>query len=383
MKKQEKHFFHITCAPGLESALESELKELGLRRLRVGRGAVRFQGSFRAALRVVLWSRVASRVLMELVRVGAGDGDELYDEVLHLPWEDRLSAKSTFAIDVIGTSRSLRHTHYTSQRIKDGICDRLRELWGVRPSIDPHNPTVQLVGRLYRDECTLSFDLAGERLHRRGYRAEQVEAPLKENLASGILYLAGWDGASPLLDPMCGGGTLVIEGAMRATQIAPGETLEPACTSWPWRGDEWRELWDELRSEAREGALEESPAWIQGGEIDPLTLAKAQRNAKAAGVRTEIDWVERDARNLDLPQGPGWIVCNPPYGERLEDVERAEQLMAEFCANWKETKGFTLAVIGPWESMENWTGCPASRKIPLRNGKIDAFLHVFSPAQPA
>ena len=149
MKKQEKHFFHITCAPGLESALESELKELGLRRLRAGRGAVRFQGSFRAALRVVLWSRVASRVLMELIRVGARDGDELYDEVLHLPWEDRLSAKSTFAIDVIGTSRSLRHTHYTSQRIKDGICDRLRELHLLRNRLtDAVAPALMRLRRL-------------------------------------------------------------------------------------------------------------------------------------------------------------------------------------------------------------------------------------------
>ena len=170
---------------------------------------------------------------------------------------------------------------------------------------------------------------------------------------------------------------------MRATRIAPGETLEPACTSWPWRGEEWSALWEELRSEARLGALEECPAWIQGGEIDPLTLAKAQRNAKAAGVRSEINWVERDARALELPQGPGWIVFNPPYGERLADVEQAEALMKEVCAQWRETRGFTLAVIGPWESMEEWTGEPAIKKVPLRNGKIDAHLHVFQPIQPA
>ena len=330
--------------------------------------------------KVALWSQVASRVLVELTRVSARDGDDLYDEILHLPWEERINLDSTFAIDVIGTSRTLRHTHFTGQRIKDAICDRFREKWGKRPNVDPRRPDVLIVARLHQNRCTISLDLVGERLHRRGYRVEQVEAPLKENLAAGILRLAGWDGLSPLIDPMCGGGTFVIEGALRAVKVAPGETLEPACLDWPWKGKECRELWDDLCEIAREKALEDCPALIRASDIRFETLESAKTNARQGGVLREIEWSIRDARELELPQGPGWIVCNPPYGERLDTPDDAEELMREFGDSWKKTKDFHLAVIAPWEELPEWIGRKPRRVVPLRNGKIEAFLMVFDPA---
>ena len=382
MRREDKYFFHVTCAPGLEEGLKEELKEMGIRRLRDGRGAVRFQGTMRVGLKVALWSQVASRVLVELTQVSAIDGDDLYEAILDLPWEERMNLDSTFAIDVIGTSTTLRHTHYTGQRIKDGICDRFREKWGKRPNVDPRRPHVLIVARLHRNRCTISLDLVGERLHRRGYRVEQVEAPLKENLAAGILRLAGWDGLSPLIDPMCGGGTFVIEGALRAVKVAPGETLEPACLDWPWKGAQCREIWDDLCEIAREKSLANSPALIRASDIRPDNLEAAKANALQGGVKEEIEWSIRDARELDLPQGPGWIVCNPPYGERLETIDDAEELMREFGAAWKKTKGFHLAVIAPWEELPEWIGQDAVKVVPLRNGKIEGFLTLFAPAQP-
>ena len=380
LRKTEKYHFHVTCAPGLEDVLQEELKELGIRKLRLGRGAVRFEGTLRMALKAVMWSHIASRVLVELTRVNAQDGDELYEEVMSLPWEERFDRHSTFAIEVIGTSRSLRHTHYTSQRIKDGICDRLRKKWGMRPDVDPQRPQLLIVGKLYKNQCTLSLDLVGERLHRRGYRVDSVEAPLKENLAAGILRLSGWDGIAPLIDPMCGGGTVVIEGAMRAVRVAPGENLDPACTEWVWKGEEFESIWEELSEVAREKALENCPARIQASDINGKTLAAAQRNARKAGVFREIEWSHKDALHLKLPQGPGWIVFNPPYGERLATPESSEQLMRNFAQLWLESTDFHLAIIAPWEELPDWFERKPVKKVPLRNGKIDAFLYLFSPA---
>ena len=380
MRKAEKHHFHVTCAPGLEYVLAEELKELGIRKLRSGKGAVRFEGSLRMALKVVMWSHVASRVLVELTRIPAHDGDELYEEVMYLPWEERFQRDTTFAIEVIGTSRNLRHTHYTGQRIKDGICDRLRNKWGMRPDVDTQRPQLLIVGRLYKNQCTLSLDLVGERLHRRGYRVDTVQAPLKENLAAGILGLSGWDRIAPLIDPMCGGGTIVIEGAMKAVRVAPGENLDPACTEWVWKGEECEAIWEELGEVAREKALEDCPARIQASDINGKTLAAAQRNARKAGVFREIEWKHQDALHLTLPQGPGWIVFNPPYGERLETPEDSELLLKNFAEVWLKSEGFHLAIIGPWEELPEWFQRTPVKKVPLRNGKIDAYLYVFSPA---
>ena len=379
MKRERTYFFHVTCAPGLEGVLQEEIEDLGPRRIRAGRGAVRFQGSYRLGLKVALWSQVASRVLVELIRVPARDADELYESIIDLPWEEKMDEESTFAIDVIGTSDTLRHTHYTGQRIKDAICDRLRDLWGVRPDVDPHNPELLIVGRLHKNQCTLSFDLVGERLHRRGYRVVQVEAPLKENLAAAILRLAGWDGKSPLIDPMCGGGTFLIEAAMRASQMAPGENLRPACTNWLWNGKELTQTWDELVEHARDKALEDCPTLIQGRDISADAIRATQKNARKAGVLSEIDLKQGDARDLQLPQGPGWIVCNPPYGERLETPKAVKYLMDEFGKVWKDSVGFHLAIITPWEDLPDWIGVEPTQVIPMRNGKIPCFLFVFPP----
>lgn len=308
--------FFATCAKGTEGALRRELAALHLGA--VGeRGGVSFHGSLEAGMRACLHSRTAMRVLLELATFDAPDAGALYDGARTIPWEEWLTARTTLAVEANVSSSGITHSGYAALKVKDAAVDVLREKLGARPDVDAKDPDVRIVLHLARNAATLSLDLAGEPLHRRGYRAVTTQAPLKETLAAAVLLLGGADPELPFVDPMAGSATLAIEHALRARRIAPGLGRAFGFQRWPSYRGRPQSAWDRMKAEAAAAALARAPAPILARDLHPKAIAAAQRNAAAAGVGADVTIEQGDARALEPRFEPGTIAANPPYGERL------------------------------------------------------------------
>jgi putative N6-adenine-specific DNA methylase len=309
--------FFATCAKGTEGALRRELVALRLARVRGDRGGVAFEGPLEAGMRACLHARTAMRVLLELARFGAPSVEGLYEGARAVPWEEWLTPRTTLAVEASVSSSAITHSGYAALKVKDAVVDRLRDRLGSRPDVDPKDPDFRIVLHLARGEATLSLDLAGEPLHRRGHRAATTVAPLKETLAAAILHRGGVDPELPFVDPMAGSGTLAVEHALRARRIAPGISRAFGFQRWPvYRGGP-QSAWDRMRVEARAAVLPRAPAPILARDLHPKAIAALRRNVVAAGVAEDVAIEEGDARELSPRWPRGTIVSNPPYGERL------------------------------------------------------------------
>jgi 23S rRNA G2445 N2-methylase RlmL len=309
--------FFATCAKGTEGALRKELAALRLGAVRGERGGVSFAGPLEAGMRACLHSRTAMRVLLELATFEAPDPDALYGGARAIAWHEWLTARTTLAVEASVSSSGITHSGYAALKVKDAAVDALRDRLGARPDVDPKDPDVRIVLHLARDVATLSLDLAGEPLHRRGYRAVTTQAPLKETLAAAVLLLGGADVELPFVDPTAGSGTLAIEHALRARRIAPGLGRAFGFQRWPaYRGGP-QSSWDRMKEEARAAALPRAPAPIVARDLHPKAVAASRRNAAAAGVADDVAVEEGDARELEPRFASGTLAANPPYGERL------------------------------------------------------------------
>jgi len=306
-----------TTARGTEDLLADELKELGARRIRQDRGGVRFMATLDEALRVALWSRIAMRVLYPLGAFEAHGAEGLYEAAASIPWEEHLTPEHTFAVDATLKDSEHSHSGFVALKVKDAIVDRLRDTQGARPDVNTRDPDVRVVAHLSRDTLSLSLDLCGEPLHRRGYRVRPTPAPLKETLAAAVLRAANYTGTEALVDPMCGSGTLLIEAGLIARRRAPGLNRDFAVERWPELGSRARELLADLRADARRNERKvEVP--LLGFDKDPEALEAANRNVRAARLTEEIQLAEGDATRLPPLPGPGGLlITNPPYGDRL------------------------------------------------------------------
>jgi 23S rRNA G2445 N2-methylase RlmL len=309
--------FFATCAKGTEGALRRELAALHVGPVRGERGGVSFQGPLEAGMRACLHSRTAMRVLLELTTYEAPDADALYAGARAVAWDAWLTVRTTLAVEASVSSSAITHSGYAGLKVKDAAVDALRDKLGARPDVDPKDPDVRIVVHLARDVATVSLDLAGEPLHRRGYRAVTTQAPLKETLAAAVLLLGGADVELPFVDPMAGSGTLAIEHALRARRIAPGLGRAFGFQRWPAYRGAPQSAWDRMKAEARAAALSRAPAPIVARDLHPKALEAARRNAAAAGVAEDVAIEEGDARDLEPRFAAGALVANPPYGERL------------------------------------------------------------------
>jgi 23S rRNA G2445 N2-methylase RlmL len=309
--------FFATCAKGTEGALRRELVALRLARVRGDRGGVAFEGPLEAGMRACLHARTAMRILLELSRFSAPSTEALYEGAREVEWEAWLTVRTTLAVEASVASSAITHSGYAALKVKDAVVDRLRERLGARPDVDAKDPDFRIVLHLVRGEASLSLDLAGEPLHRRGHRAATTIAPLKETLAAAILALGGTDPALPFVDPMAGSGTLAIEHALRGRRIAPGLSRAFGFQRWPvYRGGP-QSAWDRMKAEAQAEILPRAPAPILARDLHPKAIAALRRNVAAAGVAADVAIEQGDAREL-VPRFPeGAIVSNPPYGERL------------------------------------------------------------------
>jgi 23S rRNA (guanine2445-N2)-methyltransferase / 23S rRNA (guanine2069-N7)-methyltransferase len=376
--------FFATCPKGLEYLLRDELAALGADAHEALAG-VRFEGELETAYRACLESRLASRILMPLAEFDAPDADALYAGVQALDWSLHLAPDATLAIDATGSSGSITHSGFAAQKTKDAIVDQCRERFGTRPSIQPERPDVRLNLRLHRGRATLSLDLSGEPLHRRGWRRQQGEAPLKENLACAMLLRARWPEiyaqGGALVDPMCGSGTLLIEAAWMAAGVAPA--LQRDYFGFlGWRGHNvelWQRLHDAARARADAG-LRDLRAGFFGSDSDPRMIAVATHNLQNANVAGFVALEGRAAEYLEPPAGftLGLVITNPPYGERMGELAALPALYKALGERLRTGfAGWRAAVLTSVPELEQALGLRADKHYVLFNGAIECRLAVF------
>jgi len=341
--------FFVTCAKGTEGALRRELVALRIHGPHGATGGVSFAGTFMDGMKVCLHSRVAMRVLLEVAAFQANDADQLYAHTREVDWTDFVGRGMTISVHATTQDNpNLRHSGFSALKVKDAMVDMLRDRSGRRPDVNVDDPDVSVVLHVRSSEARLFVDLAGEPLHRRGYRVAMVEAPLKESLAAAVLSLGGVLTDRPFIDPMAGSGTLAIEHALMARNIAPG--LRRRFSFERWATPDQRRIWESLQKSARENIRATAPCPIVARDIDNTAIAAARKNAEAAGVLPDISFEVADIANLanldSLAQRePAGTLCtNPPYGERLEsaasgaEVERLYATMAQAfdaMAGWR------------------------------------------------
>lgn len=373
--------YFATASRGAGFLLADELRALGASDVREQGAGVSFTGDLETGYRACLWSRLANRVLCELASFDAVDADSLYAGVAALDWPTLHAPGASFAVHATGTTPALNNTQFTALKVKDAVVDRLREARGERPSVDPAEPDLALFVRLHKGRATLSFDLAGRPLHRRGYRREAGEAPLRETLAAALLVRAGWpqiaaDGGA-LLDPMCGAGTIPIEAAMIATDFAPG-LFWGAGGLRGWTGHD-RALWQRLLAEAddRHDAAQQRLPTIVGSDRDARVIEVAKRNARAAGfpgIRFEVASVE----HAQPPGETGLVILNPPYGERLAHDAMLVPLYTTLGQRLKQAfAGWRMAILTPTPELGFHTGLRSHRQTRFDNGPIECRLLEF------
>jgi 23S rRNA (guanine2445-N2)-methyltransferase / 23S rRNA (guanine2069-N7)-methyltransferase len=370
-----------TCPKGAEDLLAGELAVFGAGGVRRSRAGVAFTGGLSTAYRACLWSRVASRVLLQLARVDASGPEALYAGVAGISWEDHVPVDGTLSVDFVTPSPGITDTRYGGQLVKDAIVDRLRERFGRRPSVDSSAPDVRVNVSVRRETASVAIDLAGDSLHRRGWRRPGVQtaAPLKENLAATILLGTGWpqlarDGWG-FLDPMCGSGTLPIEAALIAADRPPGMLRERwGFTGWLGHDEEaWRSLVNEA-SQRAEAGMREVPG-IRGSDDDPRALELARAGARQAGVDGLIRFEQLDLSEARPDGATGLVAANPPYGERLgADSDLRPLYRALGMTLVARFPGWRVAVLTADPGLARELGLPAPRTKTLFNGSIECEL---------
>ncbi len=364
--------FFATCARGVEEILASELTALGMQGITKERGGVRFAGEAADCWRANLWLRTANRVMVPLATFSCDSPQSLYDGVRAIAWHEYLNPTMTLAVDCSLRDSALTHSGFVALKTKDAIVDAQRDRFGSRPSVDTKEPGLRVNVHLLKNRCTVSLDSSSVPLDRRGYRLEKNEAPLRETLAAAIILSTGWDGKIPLSDPLCGSGTLLVEAALIASHRAPGYGRSFGFERWPgFDGTAWKRIQEDARSQV----LERLPAPILGSDSDGRTIATARRNAERGGVRDLIAFMRHDMQDFNPPQPPGVIVCNPPYGERMGEVESLKPFYRQLGDLFKQRcKGSTAWVFTGSQDLSKEVGLKATRRIPLWNGPLECRL---------
>lgn len=358
---------------GLEPVLAKELTQLGANNVQIGRRMVSFTGDKELMYRANFQLHTAIRILKPIKHFKASSANDVYEQVKQIDWTQYLTLEQTFAVDSVVFSDEFRHSKFVSYKVKDAIADQFRERTGKRPNISVANPDIRLNMHIAEDKCTLSLDSSGESLHRRGYRQESVEAPLNEVLAAGMILMTGWNGDTDFIDPMCGSGTLLIEAALIAHNMAPGLfRKEYAFEKW---ADFDRELFDDIYND--DSQEREFNHHIYGYDIDIKAVNTARLNVRAAGLTKDITVEEADFKDFVQPKHKSIMVTNPPYGERISTPDLmgtykmiGERLKHQFVDNdaW---------VLSYKEECFEQIGLKPSIKIPLYNGSLECEFRKY------
>jgi putative N6-adenine-specific DNA methylase len=379
--------YFCPCPRGLEAALAEEIGEIALlsTTLKVHNqvpGGVHCSGSLHDAYRLNLHSRIASRVLLRMAHSGYLNENDIYDLALAQPWEDWFSVNHTIRIDVTAIKSPLRSLEFTTLKIKDAICDRFREQFSERPSVDTKTPDMRIVGFLDARNFTLYLDTSGEALFKRGWRLETGDAPLRENLAAGLLRVSGWKPGIVLFDPMCGSGTILAEAAQMVAGIPPGARREFAFEKFhDFDADAWREM----KGSIKPNPLPTEPT-IFGSDISGDMIVMARNNLNKAGILFEVPLKQIEAQEVKAPAESGIILTNPPYGERigvrgdatLETDELAKSFFGAFSTTLKQRfAGWSVFLFSADLGLPKLLRLKEARKTPFFNGALECRLFRF------
>ena len=381
--------FFATCPKAMEPILADELGPLGAEDIKLTQGGVYFNGDLKVGYSACLWSRLANRVLLLLHSEAADSVDELYDAVNKVEWTEHFDSDQTFLVDYAGRMRGIDNTHFGALKVKDAIVDQFRSKGELRPNIAKQEPDVRINVFITKGRVRISLDLSGESLHKRGYRREGGMAPLKENLAAALLIRAGWPemaaAGKPLMDPMCGSGTFLIEAAMMASDTAPGLLRwRFGLQMWKQHNVElWREVWDaaELRREVGEAA---ATSEIHGYDGQPKAISKCRENLKQAGMTDRIRVSHRELKDLkplthQAQQQLGLVITNPPYGERLSEVADMQYLYQHLGERLSQDFiGWELAVFTGNSELGKAVGLRSHKQYSFYNGAIKSQLLMYS-----
>ncbi|MGA9852530.1 MAG: THUMP domain-containing protein [Gammaproteobacteria bacterium] len=377
--------FFATAAKGLEPIVADELRALGAANVKEARGGASFEGPPAIAYRASLWLRAANRVLYPISKFKAADDASLYAGIKRMPWENDLSPDGSLAVQFTGASAGISHTQYGAQRVKDAVVDRFREKFGRRPDVDRERPDLLINCYVHRDIATVSLDLSGDSLHQRSYRTLGVAAPLKENLAAALLLKCGWQEIAKrngsFVDPLCGSGTFLIEAALIAGDVAPGLWRDH------WGFSAWLRhdagLWETLLQEARQRknlGLAKIPA-ILGFDHDGKAIEAAKQNAQNIGLGKIVQLQKMSLESNRLPPRlkPGLALTNPPYGERLGEVETLGPLY-KTLGNWLKNQclGWQAGIITSNPDLGKQMGIRARKMNTFYNGALECKLLQFS-----
>lgn len=368
------HFF-ATCPRGLEAVLADELQALDATAVEAMGGGVAFTGDWRLCYRANLESRVATRVLLRIAHAPYRNEHDIYALARDIAWHQRFDVHHSIRVDLSAIRSPLRSLDFATLRVKDAVCDRFRDEVGRRPDVDTRQPGVRIAVFLDATTCTLYLDTSGEPLYKRGYRGETGEAPLKENLAAGIIRLTGWQADTPLLDPMCGSGTLLAEAAQIALDIAPGLQRRFGFQNLHTFD---AKLWDGLRAQAQARIRTEAPVPLYGADLYGDMLKIARTTLAAAGVEHAVQLKQANVLELPPPAGEGVMVTNPPYGKRLGGGDSLEdfypRLGDALKARWA---GWRCYFFSADMQLPKRIGLKASKRTPLYNGGLECRLFEY------
>ena len=371
-----------TTPKAMETILTEELQSLGITNIKATMAGVGFQGDLETAYRACLWSRTANRILLVLSSFDVKTQEDLYNGIQAIDWFEHINPDDTFAVSFSAkNSQAINNTHFGALKVKDAIVDQMRAKFNLRPSIDTAQPSIRINVYLQGETAQLSLDLSGESLHRRGYRDVNIKAPMKENLAAAMLLRCGWPQIAKehgtLIDPMCGSGTLLLEGAMIAADYAPG-LLRDYFGFLGWKKHD-AECWKKLRTEAiqrKKIGLEKLPV-IAGFDQNRHTVNTALAHIANAGLQHKIHVERRDIEDAKPAESwkPGLLICNPPYGERLGDEQETAELYKKFGASLKaHFLGWKAAMIISNPELGFRLGIRSQKPITLYNGALECKL---------
>jgi len=382
------HSYFCPCPRGLEAALAEELAEIVSpgKTLQVHKqvpGGVHCSGTLQDAYRINLHSRIASRVLLRMAHGGYANENDIYDLTLAQPWEDWFDVNHTIRVDITAIKSPLKSLEFTTLKIKDAVCDRFRDLYGKRPSVDTRTPDMRIVGFLDAHNYTIYLDTSGEALFKRGWRTETGDAPLRENLAAGMLRVAGWKPGMTLFDPMCGSGTILAEAAQMLAGIPPGYRRAFAFQKFnAFDADEW----EAVKSSVKLNPLPTVPT-IFGSDISGDMVEMSRHNLSQAGIRFEVPLKQIEAQEVKPPsETPGILLTNPPYGERIgvrgdrsiTEDEMAQAFFSAFGTTLKQRfAGWQVFLFTADLSVPKLLRLKESRKTPFFNGALECRLFRF------
>ena len=381
--------YFCPCPRGLEAALAAELPEIAQAHsttLKVHNqvpGGVHCSGTLVDSYLVNLHSRIASRVLMRMGQRSYNNENDIYDLVLEQPWEDWFGVDHTIRVDVTAVKSPLRSLEFTTLKIKDAICDRFRDQFDKRPSVDTRKPDMRIVGFLDARNFIIYLDTSGEALFKRGWREETGDAPLRENLAAGMLRVAGWKPGTPLFDPMCGSGTILVEAAQMVQGIPAGARRRFAFEKF---ADFDRAAWQAMKAAIKANVLPTEPT-IFGSDISGDMVEMTRHNLKIAGILFDVPLKQIEAQHVSPPvEGPGILLTNPPYGERIgvrgDSTVPADEMAVSFYSALGTTlkqrfAGWTVFLFTADLSLPKLLRLKEARKTPFFNGALECRLFRF------